>query len=250
MKMSLSNRIEWGLLSILFVSALPRAHAAEYEYPELLVTPLASERLDREAAREREQRWSRYIPLQVSALSTLATAVIYSVDSASRKDPLVHPEALGFVIGGGWLATTLVMSMMYEPYTSGQKEVQAQTGSASGGAKTPRDKLKRERVSEEAITAAARVGQRMAWISVASQAVTSAIMLSNSQTGTLGRNLNIASLVLAVTPLIFRSSWQEISEQQQEYKKKIYAPIAFATAVPEFSGAGKLVPFAGLQFRF
>ncbi|MGK5087049.1 hypothetical protein WDW86_05785 [Bdellovibrionota bacterium FG-2] len=238
------------LFSVVMVCiCLQGARAAEYEYPELLVTPLASERLDREAARERDLRWSRYVPIQLSALATLGAATVQYSDPDLSKDPDNRTPIVGFIAGGGWLATTLLMSLMYDPYLSGQKEVQVHTGSA----RTPKEKLRRERIAEEAITGAGRVGRRMEWISFASQATASVILLTNTQTGTLARNLDIVSLVMAFTPLFFRSSWEQISDQQQEYKKKIYAPIAFATMVPEpagSTGSGNLAPFAGLRFHF
>ena len=195
--------------------------STDFEYPELAVTPRASERLDAEASREPGRRWTEYLPIQVSAVSTLAAGILLSGDSV--KDTTKGYNAVGMAIGGGWLATTLAIEAFYQPYSSAKQEVNAMPH------KTQREQLTRERYAEEVFRSQARLATRLKWLSVATNLGANVLMITNGQSGSTAQVFAATGAVLSLTPLVFRSYRQDIADEQEDYKKRIYGPVASAT---------------------
>ncbi|HUP58575.1 MAG TPA: hypothetical protein VM598_14045 [Bdellovibrionota bacterium] len=220
---------------------VPAFAADTFEYPELLVAPRASERLEMEARAESESRWSRFAPIQVSALATLLTGITQSGGVDLRNDPSKRSPIAGYAVGGGWLAATLILSATYRPYESGSAEVK---GLPKG---SPREQLVRERMAEEAIERAASLGKRLKWVSAATNLGANLYMVSNSEGGTFAKTSGAVAMALSLTPLIFPSRWELIACEQREYKKKIYAPIASLGTLVE---PVTLKPAPGLSLSF
>lgn len=61
--------------------------------------------------------------------------------------------------------------------------------------------------------------------------------------------IDLAAIVASFTPLLFKSRWQEIAEDQQLYKKRIYGPIASATFVKD-PASQKYMPGLAMQLQF
>src|SRR5689334_1777340 len=108
--------------SVILVSAAgfnpaPVSAAEQYDYPELSVVPRASDRLQSEAEQESGNRWTTFLPMQVSALTTLGAGI-------TSLDP-VYPTngVIGIGVGGGWLLVTTVMALAYHPYSSSNANV-------------------------------------------------------------------------------------------------------------------------------
>ena len=127
----------------------------EYQYPELLVSPSASDRLKDEAKNEERNAWSVNLPMQVSAASTFIAGLVAISDpgkksdneksvSAENKDKIKWAGYTGLIVGGGWLGATSMMAMKYRPYKSGEKEV----NKIAGGDK--KQQLGRERIAVSA----------------------------------------------------------------------------------------------------
>ena len=76
------------VLSLVFgVVPVQQSHASEaYEYPELLVTPSATERLEMEAAKESGRRFTTHLPIQISALGTITAGIFQAAESDRRGD--------------------------------------------------------------------------------------------------------------------------------------------------------------------
>jgi hypothetical protein len=230
-------------IAVIMVASLSQAYAAtEYEYPELLVTPRASERLEMETRKEAAAKWTRMVPLQVSALSTFAAGVLQFGNVNLSRDSGEYSPWVGLGVGGGWLAVTAALSAMYQPYASGVAEVKAIQGNGK------REQLARERMAEEAIDAAAALGRRLMWLSVATNFVASAYMLSKAETSSMAQVADGVAMALALTPLLFQSRWQDVAAEQRDYKKKIYGPIASGGFLP--TADGKVVPGMTLSFMF
>ncbi|MGK5085521.1 hypothetical protein WDW37_19710 [Bdellovibrionota bacterium FG-1] len=222
------------------------AHAAQgndFDYPELLVTPRASERLTTEAANESSNRWTNLLPIQVSALSTLVAGVAQLGSPDPVKDPTGKTGVTGLAVGGAWLATTLALEVFYQPYSSAAREISAYP------LKTPRQQLMRERYAEEVIHAQARLASRLKWLSVLTQLGTNVYLLSQAMSGSFSQVVDGVAAGLAVAPLIFGSHWQDVANEQDSYKKRIYAPLASATIFRE-PGTGNIAPGAVLMMSF
>ena len=228
--------------------AAAASESREFEYPELVVSPSASERLAQEAKAESKNRWSRHWAIQTSSAMTLIAGLSANSDPGKKEakdgeEAMIKTAAkMATYVGGGWLVATGVMSAVYTPYQSGM----ASLGSMSQTSK--KDKLAYERYAEEAIDAPARIARVMTWASFLSNAVASGLVASqakNSMTQTLGGIGTLAS----VMPLLFQHPWASVACYQHDYKKRIYGPLTSAsmTLVPH-DGAMAAVTSAGIEF--
>ncbi len=220
------------------------SHAAEkpmsptWEYPELVVTPRASDRLEREAELEKKHGLSRHWAFQVSAATTLASGLMQFAQPNRSADPDRQAAWAGVGVGGAWLLATWLLGSQYTPYQSGVAEL------STLPAKSTRDQLARERAAEEAIHSAARMGTRLKWLSFLSNGAASIYMVSKARDESAARVTAMLSVAASLTPLIFSHHWNEVSSQQTDYKKRIFGPIAGLSAAP----SGELVPVVGLQW--
>ena len=222
------------------------AHAAsngDFDYPELLVTPRASERLATEAAKEPSSRWTSQLPIQASALTTLVAGIAQLASPDSSKDPSGVSGLAGVTVGGAWLVTTFALEALYQPYTSAVHELSALP------AKTPREQLIRERYAEEAIHSASRLAWRLKWLSVLTNLGTNVYMATQARGGSFELVADGVAAAFSFAPLIFRSHWQDVQDEQESYKKRIYAPIASVTVLRE-PGTGNVAPGAVLSLSF
>jgi hypothetical protein len=206
------------------------ADAKEFDYPELLVSPSASERLQQEAKDEQKSRWTNHWAIQASALATLMAGITSNSDPGKNVEAATTKgEELGsksaakaaLYVGGSWLAITAGMSVFYSPYQNGWSRIQGMPQSSK------KDKLAFERYAEEALFAPARVATFMKWASFLTNAGANAAIIqnaANSSTKTLGM-IGIAG---STFPLIFDHHWSEIYRVQGEYKKKIYGSLTSA----------------------
>jgi hypothetical protein len=196
-------------------------------YPELEVTPRASERLEMEAKNELRTRWLTHLPIQFSALTTIyaatqATYVNGISDSAQANYELTKKLAVG--VGAGWLALTIGFSAFYRPYFNGYKDV------ARMPATNKREELTRERIAEEALYAPDSIAVKMKWFSVGTNLLVN-LALFNNNSGQSDMPITIGVLG-SFAPLLFESRWSTIAERHREYKKKIYGPVASTTLLP------------------
>jgi hypothetical protein len=235
-----------GLTRILIVLSLIPATlsegrgAEEFDYPELLVTPRASSRLESEAKREASDRRTRYLAIQASALTTLAAG------AALQRNPGVtggQARLVGIGVGAGWLALTTALAMKHAPYASASAEISAMP------AKTRREQLARERAAESAIEATASLARRLQWLSVATNAAAGAYLLGESRDGSFSKSLNIGVIAMALAPVVFPQRAIRVACEQRDYKKRIYGPIAGATLLPGGPNGG-LVPGMALSMSF
>lgn len=204
-------------------------------YPELHVTPLASERLEFEARDEMSDRWTRHLPIQIPAALLVATSFMQmgnqkalvapgpeaSIDDQNEYDNDVMMRdwaaPVGLAIGLGWLATTFALSYDYFPYRSAWREIRRKPKG------TTQEKLLRERLSEEALKAPSELGTKLRWLSTISQAI--AMIYVSNQGGDNTRFLGAISAISLTTPFIFENRWNVVFEYHEDYKQRIYSPI-------------------------
>jgi len=218
----------------------------QFEYPELSVAPRASERIAMEAQKELSHRWTTYIPIQLSGLMTMSAGIF-------NNDPNISTgEYAGIGVGLGWLALTTVLAMTYEPYHSANLEISALPKG------TIREQLTRERMAEESINKIAAAGERMRWLSIASNFFTSVFILTQNKSYLLPANNNpttrglmdgsaFFALGAAFTPWLFRFYWSDVRDQQADFKKRIYGPVANTTLFYD-AGTRSYVPGVALSF--
>lgn len=227
------------VLVFLLISQVQFAFCGELDYPELMVTPRASERVRIEAAKEPRDRWTRHAAIQASALTTLVAASMQistsSGDNASK--------ILGFTVGSSWIVTTLALSNFYTPYQTSLDELNGMP------AKTQRESLTKERTAEETIYRAGKLGSNLSLLSFGTNFLASAYMLTRADKSTKSFPIDFLAVLTSFSPLIFSSSWQVIANDHRDYKKRIYGPVASATLLPE-AATGKVVPGVALSMNW
>lgn len=216
---------------------------AQLSYPELEVTPRASDRLDIEYKNESKQAWLVHLPIQFSALATLyaGTSSDYALNStATEKDDYEAAQTIAVGVGSAWLVLTGVLAASYRPYRAGRVETSKLPKT------TAREQLTRERIAEEALYAPAELANKLKWFSLASNLYATASLVKNSHEDS---RLNIGVAVAAsFAPLIFESRWSRIASTHRDYKKKIYGPLATSTLLPV--SENRLAPGIALHWTF
>ena len=232
----------FSLLATTSVYAKSKSKSHSFQnlrYPELEVSPLASERLSMEANQEPNRQWTSHWAFQVSSLTTLLSSVVTDADTGSEAD---HDDAklAGTLIGGGWLIGSVILSAYYSPYQKGASQVKGLKN------KTKRQKITKERMAEESLHAPASLIRRLKWLSWVSNLAASAFIASNASDDT--RIYPMVSGLVSFLPLIFNHHWEHVSHQHSVYKKKIYGPVwgtGFIKAPNQ-----KLTPALTLAYRF
>lgn len=219
----------------------------QLEYPELVVTPLASQRLREEAAKEKSGNWSHWLPIQISAAMTLAAGMsadgdydkglVRDSEIKKNKDQVDNSSQFAFVVGAGWLISSTFFSITYTPYTKGFNETK------DAIIKTKKQKLAKERSAEEHIHHAGSFSKKIKYLAIASNILANAYVLSEAQEDS---QITAAFGILgAFIPVIFPLHWETISDTHNSYKKKIYGPIS--QLVPTSNG---YIPTLGLAMSF
>ena len=235
-------------LSILTLGAQSFAAESGFEYPELSVVPRASDRIDIESTRDRDLGWKTQTPFLIPATanflagaSLLVTGTKSSIDSfdtTSKTAPYV-----GMGVGLAWWALTFSVLDHQDIYGNAVSEVSKLPG------KTQREQLTRERRAEEAIYQAGSLSRKIKWISFASNFLSSGFMVASAQNSTASKAIAVGSMITAFYPLIFNQRWETTESFHRDYKKRIYAPVASATLLPNPSGSS-YSPGISLALKF
>lgn len=211
-------------LSLLFHSGLSQAADNTFDYPELSVVPRASERIEVEAARERELGWSQQLPLLVPATMTLVSGLAMINNTQFQDNPAKegarYAPAVGIGVGLAWWGVSLGILNRLDIYADGAAEV------ARMPAKTQREQLLRERRAEEAIYRAGSLACRLKWISLVTNLGASVYMAGSAKDKSFQLYLAGASAVAAFTPLLFPHRWSVTESLHRDYKKRIYGALS------------------------
>ncbi len=200
-------------------------HAAqgELDYPELMVTPSASQRIELEAKDERSRRFSNVLPLMASSAVLFVGGILQNGNTDISKDGDKYGAKVGAFMGGTWLTVGALLAFMYDPYQSAS----AQIGRLPSGNK--QEKLAKERYAEQALYSASKIGNIVAITHLATTIGTSIYMMANAQSGSISKVYPAFSIAAAFLPIIFKTRWQQVATEHEEYKKKIYGPIVSAS---------------------
>lgn len=211
--------------SYVFLILLICGQAMAQNYPELLVSPLASERIKREAQHEARTEWSTHVPVQISGLATLAAGITANGNLDKDKDSEGVGPKVAMLIGGSWVAATIWMQTSYRPYLHGYSDVKKMPYS------NPREQLAAERMAEEHIDDTARLMRKVKWLSFGTNLIGSAYALSSAEKDTAGQAVSILGVAASFVPLLFPYRAEQVSEDQRTYKKKVFGPITFGNSL-------------------
>lgn len=231
-----------GLFGLVLSSGLS-AQTVNFDYPELMVTPKASERLVIEYNRENRRGMWEHLPMEISAVSTAVAGAFQLFDYNKDKDPDGYSPYVGLITGGFWLGVGAYMGEIYRPYMRSVQELKKLP------ATNQREQLMRERLAEEAIYSIEQLGTKMVWASFATNFAASVYMVSKAEDKSAALVASSISAVLSFAPVLFPHPWREAGEYHREYKKKIYRPIASAAVLYD-QNSGNYVPGMQLALSF
>lgn len=217
------------------------------DYPELQVVPRASERLQMDAALERDNGYMMFWPFLASSGTTMIVALMSKGrfkegkenDSAFRRNSDFKVNAAAG-LSAGWFALTYFVSAS-EPYGVALSKVNKIKGNDK------KSLLLKERIAEEAMQKPAELVKMLAYASTITNVIAAAGMMdivSSDQNIYAG-----IALLAAFTPLIFKNKYQENYEKQMEYKRKIYAPVVY-TDVYKANSLAQWTPRLVMQWDF
>jgi hypothetical protein len=238
--------ISIALLSLAF-SSPSHAQNSEFEYPELLVTPSASKRLETEAEAENSTRFTAHIPIQAASAFVVVAGMLAINDGrlksqSSEDTPMAKWAGIGAISSGlGWLAITTTLSATYSPYSKGWAEVKKMPVG------TKRQQLGREREAEERLAAPAHLASKLKWFSMFFNLSMSTFVITSSEDN-VTRVAGLIASVASLTPLFFPSRWAETYDHHEDYRKRIYGPLGEVGLLRD-PWAQKTVPAVSLSWR-
>lgn len=201
--------------------------AQSLEYPELNVTPRASERLKIEASREDDSAYSQFYAIQVSGLSSLVAGVMgmseTSKDAEDDGRDILPSVAAG--IGLAWVGATYYMASSYRPYKAAYIKLSKMPY------KSTRDRLTMERLAEEELHALKSMGRKMRWISAVSNLALAGAVMDTTEKESDAKMAAGVAAAFAIGSVFFPLHWEKVSDEQDQYKKRIFSPVALTPAL-------------------
>jgi len=218
------------LISLIQFSAFAQSDKLTLNYPELNVTPLASDRLRTEANLSEGQFYPYFPGILASSATLVAGFLAMGTDDPNgtqeEKDEDKSIALLGTGIGFLWLGLHVYYANYYTPYSDGLEEIKNLPN------KRTRDKLTRERRAESHLRRAKRHGKYMRWLSSitllgANIAIASSVQNDpNGSSDERAEAISYAAAAGSLLTLLFPYHWEKIWWEQRDYKKKIYAPVS------------------------
>jgi hypothetical protein len=208
------------LLTVLFTLLLSTNALSklQLDYPELLVVPKASARIQQEANRQDNKLLFNWA-VSASATTTLVSALLLNGNVDIGSDTKETSPKVGMAVGAFWLGTNAFLAYKYDGYLNALRDIKRMP------VKTTRESLARERAAEEYINELGSLAKKVKWMSFTSNLGASAYMLANSKSESTAQVVSAISMLVSFAPLLFESRWEKVKDVHANYKKKIYAPI-------------------------
>ena len=236
--MLLISRIILTVLTLAFGLAASPSFAADgasdekdlfssLRYPELHVSPSASDRLKMENARYSSYKWEHHRMIALAGLSTLIAGGT-AVAKDETREKFQAAQFANYMIGGAWLVGSTWLSLFYDPYGKGVADVSTLP---SG---TKKQKIARERIAEEYIYTTSDFSRVLKWAAFFTNLAANVNLASPSKDGSVA--FVAVGVIGSFLPILFKSRYEHIADQHRIYKKKIYGPVIGAG--PVFSPNG------------
>lgn len=233
-----------SLVGVIVFLLSPRA-MAEVDYPELSIVPRYSDRLAMEAKTEPLKKWG------VVATLSVPFAASVGVGCALFNPDIALAHWVPFSVGTVGLVSMGIFGALFHPYAQASAEV----SELKNG--TLRERLYHERIAQERIESLARMGNRLRFFIAGTNLIANIYTLASYASldsafyTTIQKNTGVVvaglGAVLALTPVFFAPYWSDVADEQEDYRKRIFSPVASATV---FSVGGQAVPGILLSARF
>lgn len=229
------------------------SNALNLEYPELQVVPSAEDRLA-QASKERQdsgffmRNWQLLTPATMLLVSSLYVNSDNTVDSLKypnqdtlkeEEDKLKASTTLSTLVGLSWIGLTYYWDKS-DVYGSSLTSIQKMPKSSR------KQRLMRLRYAEEALKGRYDMMRKAKWLLGLS---TVGLALSTSDQGT--ENSKAVASLAAITgliPFLFKHSYETNYLNYQQYKNRIYGPVASAKFY--MSSDNKVVPGVAMNLSF
>lgn len=209
-------------LSFLFTFFCFSIYAQDMHYPELDVTPRASERVAIEVLNESSKALDSNLSIMLSGLMSFSAGALSTGSIKGDKAEGDKAPGIAMGIGAFWLGVGAWSTMRYRPYKTMSNNIKKLNY------KTKREQLITERLAEEEINQLAKVGRNIRWFSAFTNLFASAYLLENIEGESDAQVTAGLSTLVSLLPLIFNYHWEDVAYEQRKYKKKIYAPLTMA----------------------
>ena len=218
-----------------------------FPYPELEVTPLASQRLKMEAQQENDAAYSNYRAIQAAASATMIAGILSLNDESpvqddNGRDMSYWAGVVGISSGGAWLGLTTWLSMSYRPQRGGYQQVKRLP---KNGAKK---RLARERLAEEQLQANATFARRLDRVAAVTNFLAAGFIVGSTENLTT-QLVGVGAIALSFAPLAIDGSYIKAYDHHEQYKKRIYGPIAQSTILWDHANQ-RAMPGIQLGIRF
>ncbi len=239
MKIFKTKKVFALFLGCSLMPAISSASEPGFEYPELSVVPRATDRILLEAQKDREQRWRTHLPTLAPALGNILAGTALIVNGTSSK---VEPW-VGIGVGIAWTGIILGVVDKQDFYQEGIQETARIQG------KTQRDQLLRERLAEESIQRAGTLSRKLKWMSAVTNLGAAAFMAGAAKEKSFSSYVAFGAAATSLVPFLFPTRWERNDSIHKEYKRRIYAPMAGVTLLPDPNG-NSWAPGLSLALRF
>lgn len=230
-----------SVLILVFISI--NSFSQELSYPELNVTPRASERIKIELRDEAGRAWTSHLSVQLASIATLISGGMSSSSISDSKEDGDMAPAIAMGVGAAWLGATTWAALSYRPYRRFYSRIRKMPY------KTKRQKLTVERLSEEKINSLKKMGKRIRWFAAISNLAASGFLIDNVESDSDAQISASFSALMALGPIFFNYHWEDVANEQEKYKKKIFSPVAM---LPIFKNpiSGKTASGVSLLYTF
>ena len=156
-----------------------------------------------------------------SLLNLIGGAMVYGQEGEDKEETSKFQTqgAAAMAVGGSWLVTTIGISAFYKPYRS------AYLLTKKMPAKTKREKLMRERIAEAALADASSLAKKIKYFSVVTNLAAAGIVIGSSESDS-ATLVGVAAAFGSILPLLFPYKWEKNYSRHEQYKKRIYGPVA------------------------
>lgn len=223
------------------------------DYPELQVVPRASERLLAEAKVEKDMRYMYNWTFFASGVSTLFAG--YSLSSnfnpdfsngtsemKVKLDEKNNAALFSEIVGLSWIGIGYYLTEQ-SAYSTAYTQMRKMRGNGTD----KKSELLQERLSDEAIESSRNLLSTLTYASVISNSVTS--LISMSYANNVSRTYSAIALFGAFLPVIFPHRYIEVYQKQNEYKRKIYAPLVYMD-YKQIKYESSLTPHLNISWNF
>ena len=199
--------------------------AQNVQYPELLVVPKASKRLQLEMQNNKKSLFDGYSMYIGSTTATLISGIYSFAEMPKDNSNSKIVASLTTAVGGLFTGLGCYLALLRNPYQDAYSSINKLPS------KSTNNKLIRERLAEENIDRIASFNMRLRILTGIAQ-----IAMGGAIAATVQNNYAAGITVVAgLFNMIFPHPSENVSSLQKSYKKKIYASITPAIVM---NGAG------------